>query len=154
MIRFIRNMMLLFVLSGMTGFSPQILAEDKTAPLPPPSSSTASESNPLVVEMKALDTAFRDIISAVALGNGKKVQQIVAATRGAEARIQQAPRDGTMKLPKNAGRVKDFLDRNHNFFDKLDALERAARHNNQREMQRITTLLLNACVQCHQTFKK
>jgi cytochrome c556 len=57
-------------------------------------------------------------------------------------------------LPKNSARTKDFIEMNRKFYDKLEALDRAARHNNQREMQRITTLLLNACVQCHQTFRK
>jgi cytochrome c556 len=110
--------------------------------------------NPLRDGMIALDSGYRDVVSAVALGEGEKVQKAARAMHDARGRIAEGLRAGTVVLPKNAQRDKEYLDLDRRFHDKLEALDRAARHNNQREMQRITHMLLIGCVKCHQTFRK
>lgn len=110
--------------------------------------------NPLIEEMLTLDNAFRDIVSAVALGDTAKVQSALQSMTGAMEKTHEGMHTGTVTLPKNASRSKEFIERDKKFHEKLDALDRAARRNNQREMLRITKQLLDGCVQCHQTFRK
>jgi len=114
----------------------------------------ASATNPLVEEMLTLDNAFRDIVSAVALSDTEKVHASLQSMHGAMEKTHEGMHTGTVTLPKNASRSKEFIERDKKFHEKLEALDRAARRNNQREMLRITKQLLDGCVQCHQTFRK
>jgi cytochrome c556 len=110
--------------------------------------------NPLIEEMLTLDNAFRDIISAVALNDTAKVQAALQSMSGAMEKTHAGMHTGTVTLPKNASRSKEFIEKDKRFHEKLEALDRAARRDNQREMLRITKQLLDGCVQCHQTFRK
>jgi cytochrome c556 len=114
----------------------------------------ASTTSPLVEEMKTLDNAFRDIVSAVALSDTAKVHASLQSMHGAMEKTHEGMHTGTVVLPKNASRSKEFMERDKIFHEKLDALDRAARRDNRREMLRITKQLLDGCVQCHQTFGK
>lgn len=114
----------------------------------------ASAANPLVEEMTTLDKAFRDIVSAVALSDTEKVHAALQSMHGAMEKTHEGMHAGTLTLPKNASRSKEFIERDKKFHEKLDALDRAARRDNQREMLRITKQLLDGCVQCHQTYRK
>ncbi len=114
----------------------------------------ASTTNPLVEEMKTLDNAFRDIVSAVALSDTPKVHASLQSLHGTMEKTHEGIHAGTVILPKNALRSKEFIDRDKKFHDKLDALDRAAKRNNLHEVLRITKQLLDGCVQCHQTFRK
>jgi len=60
---------------------------------------------------------------------------------------------GTVTVHKNAARIKEFVDMDKAFHEKLEALSRAAHRNNQKEMLRITKQL-SMGVQCQQTFRK
>jgi cytochrome c556 len=113
-----------------------------------------SATNALVDEMKTLDNAFRDIVSAVALSDTAKVHEALQSMHGAMEKTHEGMRAGTVILPKNATRSKEFIERDKKFHEKLDALDRAVRRNNPREMLRITKQLLDGCVLCHQTFRK
>jgi cytochrome c556 len=119
-----------------------------------PESAQPSARNPLIEEMVTLDSAFRDIVSAVALGETEKVHAALESMHGAMEKTHEGLHAGTVTLPKNASRSKEFIERDTKFHEKLDALDRASRRNNQREMLRITKQLLDGCVQCHQTFRK
>ena len=114
----------------------------------------APATNPLVEEMNTLDNAFRDIVSAVALSDTAKVHASLQAMQGTMEKTHEGMHTGTVVLPKNASHIKEFIERDNKFHEKLDALDRAARRNNLREMLRITKQLLDGCVQCHQTFRK
>jgi len=103
--------------------------------------------------MQTLDHAFRDIISAVALSDTAKVHASLQPILGAMEKTREGMHSGAVVLPKNASRIKEFLEKDNKFHEKLDALDRAARRNNLREMLRITKQLLDGCVQCHQTFR-
>ena len=142
-----------FTLLLLAGFPPQVcFAHDEhqhTAHEPAPPSAS-----PLIEEMVALDSAFRNIVSAVALGETDKVHAALETMNGAMEKTHEGMHAGTVTLPKNASRSKEFMERDGKFHEKLDALDRAARRNNQREMLRITKQLLDGCVQCHQTFRK
>jgi cytochrome c556 len=141
-----------FALLLFAGFSPQLCcAHDENEVQ---GSGRPSATNPLIEEMMTLDNAFRDIVSAVALNDTTKVQAALQSMTGAMEKTHEGMQAGTVILPKNVSRSREFLERDKKFHEKLDALDRAARRNNQREMLRITKQLLEACVQCHRTFRK
>lgn len=130
------------IVSGHQGHSLQSLG-----------STTNSAQDPLIEEMTALDSAFRDIVSAIALGNNEQVRKALESMHGAMEKTHVGIHAGTVTLRKNASRIKEFIERDQAFHEKLEALDRAARHENEREMLRITKQLLDGCVQCHQRFR-
>ncbi len=116
--------------------------------------SAPPKQNILVEEMITHDIAFGKIVSAVALGDSDKVHKAILSMHGTMDKTLEGVRTKKVILPKNPARIPEFIDMDLKFRAKLEALDRAARHNNQREMQRITNMLLAACVKCHQTFRK
>jgi cytochrome c556 len=108
---------------------------------------------PLLEEMMALDRAYRDIVSAVALGNTDAVHKALETMDGAMEKTHEGLHSGTVTLRKNADRITEFKTMDIAFHAKLEALNRAAHHNNQKEMLRITKQLLEGCVQCHTRFR-
>jgi cytochrome c556 len=154
--RILRKTVYFFTLLLIAGFPPEISSAHNEQPhhvhgstQPAPAST-----NPLIEEMTALDAAFRDIVSAVALGDTERVHGAIESLHGTMEKTHEGMHAGTVTLPKNAARTKEFAERDAKFHEKLDALDRATRRKNQREMLRITKQLLDGCVQCHQTFKK
>lgn len=119
----------------------------------PPSPAKAAP-NPLIEEMLTLDSVFRDIVSAVALADSQKVQAALAHMHGAMEKTHEGIQEGTVTLPKNTARINEFVARDRKFHEMLEALERAAGHDHQKELLRITKQLLDQCVQCHSLFRK
>lgn len=119
-----------------------------------PSPPTTEAPNPLVEEMLTLDSVFRNIVSAVALTDAAQVQKAMAPLRGAMEKTHEGIHAGKVTLPKNTARIGEFVERDRKFHEMLEALDRAAGHNHQQEMLRITKQLLDGCVQCHRTFRK
>lgn len=143
-----------FTLLLLAGFPPKTSSAHDERQLPVHGSAQPSAASPLLEEMTALDAAFREIVSAVALNDTEKVHGAIESLHGAMEKTHEGMHAGTVTLPKNAARSKEFIERDEKFHEKLDALDRATRRNNQREMLRITKQLLDGCVQCHQTFRK
>jgi hypothetical protein len=121
---------------------------------PPKAPEHQSGPNPLVEEMVTLDAAYRDVVSAVALGNSAGVHRALEAMHGTMEKTHEGVRAGTVTIPRNASRIKDFVKMDKAFHEKLEAHDRAALRSNQKEMLRTTKLLLDGCVQCHQMFRK
>lgn len=109
--------------------------------------------NPLIDEMVKLDAAFRDVVSGVSLGDGARVHQALEAMHGTMEKTHEGMRHGTVKVPKNPARVKEFVDLDKKFHAKLEALSEVAQKNDQRAMLKLTQELLDNCVQCHRTFR-
>jgi len=109
--------------------------------------------NPLIEEMMVRDHAFRDIVSAVSLGDADAVRKALEPMHGTMEKTHAGVREGRVALRKNAGRIKEFKTMDFAFHAKLEALGRAAHHKNQKEMLRITKQLLEGCVQCHSKFR-
>ena len=119
-----------------------------------PSPPNTAAPNPLIEEMLTLDSVFRNIVSAVALADAEKVQKALEPLHGAMEKTHEGIHAGTVTIPKNAARIGEFAERDRKFHEMLEGLDRAAGHNHQQEMLRITKLLLDGCVQCHRTFRK
>ena len=109
--------------------------------------------NPLVEEMVKLDAVFHEVVSGVSLGDGARVHQALEAMHGTMEKTHEGMHHGTVKVPKNSGRVKEFVDLDKKFHAKLDTLATAAHKNDQKAMLKLTKELLDGCVQCHRTFR-
>jgi cytochrome c556 len=109
--------------------------------------------NPLVEEMEKLDAVFREVVSGVSLGDGARVHQALEAMHGTMEKTHEGLHHGTVKVPKNAARVMEFVDLDKKFHAKLEALSMAAHKNDQKAMLKLTKELLDGCVQCHLTFR-
>jgi cytochrome c556 len=136
------------------GFPSLVCAGHDNNAVPSLSPPTTAVTNPLIEEMLTLDSVFRAIVSAVALADAEKVQKAMAPMHGTMEKTHEGIRAGMVTLPKNAARIGEFVERDRKFHEMLEALDRAAGHNHQQEMLRITKQLLDGCVQCHRTFRK
>jgi len=113
-----------------------------------------SAANPLIEEMVILDGVFREVVSAVSLGDGEKVHEALHHMHGTMEKTHEGVHAGAVKIPKNAHRVDEFVKLDKEFHGNLEALAHAAHENNQKEMLSLTKKLLEGCVNCHQTFRK
>lgn len=136
----------LLMLPAVVGGQEHHVHDAATAPASP-------GDNPLIEEMVKLDAVFREVVSGVALGDGARVHQALEAMRGAMEKTHEGVHHGTVKIPKNSGRVKEFVELDKKFHAKLDTLATAAHKNDQQAMLKLTKELLDGCVQCHRTFR-
>ena len=110
--------------------------------------------NPLISEMLILDHAFQQVVSAVALGDGAKVSKALDAMHGTMEKTHEGMHEGTVRIPKNAHREKEFVEMDKKFHLNLERLADAGRSNNQAKMLSLTKVLLEGCVNCHREFRK
>lgn len=112
-----------------------------------------SSPNALVEEMRALDGVFREIVSAVALGDGHKVHQALETMHGKMEKTQEALHTGHVKLRKNASKAAEFERMDKEFHANLEKLAGAAHKNDGPNMTLLTKKLLDGCVSCHKQFR-
>ena len=91
-----------------------------------------SGANPLIEEMLTLDRAYRDIVSAVALGDTDAVHKALETMHGTMEKTHEGIHAGTVTLHKNADHITEFKTMDIAFHAKLEALSRAAHHKNQK----------------------
>ncbi len=132
----------IILLSGLTAFL-------VTSPL------AGEERNPLKEEMAGLDLAFKEMIDAVVLGDLSLVPPAVEKAREARGKRDEVIRAGyPLRLPKNPNREDEF-----NFFDRkfqadLVEMARAAETGQKRAIRNHVHKLLDACLGCHERFRK
>lgn len=110
--------------------------------------------NPLIEEMVALDAVFRDVVSAVAVGDGHRVHEALEKMHGTMEKTHEGVHHGTVTLKKNAHRMNDFVAQDKAFHGKLEDLARAAHKNDGNAMLTLTKDLLDRCVRCHRDFRQ
>ncbi len=110
--------------------------------------------NPLLEEMALLDNAFREVVSAVSLGEGERVHKALETLHGTMEKTHAGVHSGAVRIPVNADRTAEFDRRDTEFHGDLEALAQAAQAGNQKVMLSLTKKLLDGCVNCHQTFRK
>ncbi len=118
------------------------------------SSAPFPAANPLIEEMITLDRVFRDVVSDVVLGDGTAVRKALESMHGAMEKTHEGIHAGSVALPKNKGRMSEFVRMDKQFHEKLEALANAGRRNDQKEMLSLTRQLLDRCVQCCRIFRK
>lgn len=131
-------------------------ADTSTLAPPAPEKDAAHDwtRNPLVEEMRLLDSSFKEIISAVVVGSGARVHKAIEALHGSMEKTQEAIRSGEVKIPKNPGRVKEFVALDREFHSNLEKLAHSAEAENRPKMLLHTKKLMDGCIRCHNTFKK
>lgn len=110
--------------------------------------------NPLIEEMVQLDEVFRSVFSGVALGDGERVHAAIESMHGAMEKTHEGVKAGKVTIPKNSGKVKEFVKMDKDFHARLETLAHAAHKNDQKKMLALTKQLLDGCVSCHQMFRK
>lgn len=110
--------------------------------------------NPLIEEMRQLDSSFKEIVSAVIIGDGGRVHKAIEAMHGRMERTQEAVLSGEVKVPKNPGRVKEFIALDKEFHSNLERLAHSAEAGSRPKMLLYTKKLIDGCVRCHAIFKK
>jgi hypothetical protein len=123
-------------------------------PMHGPSAGHQHDGNPLVEEMVALDGVFRDVVSAVAVGDGHRVHDALEKMHGTMEKTHEGVHHGTVTLKKNADRMKDFVAQDKAFHGKLEDLAKAAHRNDGNAMLKLTKDLLDRCVKCHRDFRQ
>ena len=106
-------------------------------------------------EMLALDPAFKKIIDAVVLGNMKIIKPALADLHEAREEVEKAVKAGQkITLQKNPDQIKEFIELDDKFHEEFEVLEKAAEAGNKKVVKDQTHKLLDACVVCHERFKK
>jgi hypothetical protein len=113
------------------------------------------ERNPVREEMAGLDLAFREIIDAVVLGDMSLIPPALAKAQEARDQRNETVRAGVpISLPKNANRMDDFSLFDRKFQIDLLELGRAAETGQKRAVRNQAHKLLDACVGCHEKFRR
>jgi len=116
-------------------------------------SSTGGSGNPLIEEMQLLDSVFREVVSAVSLGDGERVYRAIHSMHGTMEKTHEGVRHGTVKLTRNADKLETFVKMDKEFHEKLDKLAAAAKKSDQQVMLTLSKRLLDGCVKCHGMFR-
>jgi len=113
-----------------------------------------TDSNPLIGEMLILDKTFREVVSAVALGEGGRVHKALESMHGTMEKTHEGVNSGTVTLPKNPRNVEEFVRLDSEFHANLERLDSAALRDAPAKMLLLTKKLLDSCVGCHKNFRK
>ena len=106
-------------------------------------------------EMLVLDPAFKKVIDAVVLGNMKLIKPVLHELHEAREEVEKAVKGGQkITLQKNQDRLKEFIELDDKFHEEFEKLEKAVEADNKKVVLDQTHKLLDACVFCHERFKK
>lgn len=109
--------------------------------------------NPLIEEMIKLDAVFREVVSGVAMGDSRRVQEALEQMHGSMEKTHEGVDRGTVVLRKNPSRLEEFVEQDKQFHATLEDLAHAARKNDAAAMLSLTSDLLDRCVRCHRDFR-
>jgi cytochrome c556 len=106
-------------------------------------------------EMLVLDPAFKKIVDAVVLGDMRIINPALGEVHEAREEVEKAVKAGQkIILQKNPDQVKEFIELDDKFHEDFEILEKAAEAGNKKVVKDQTHKLLDACVVCHERFKK
>ncbi len=117
------------------------------------SSAKGASANPLIEEMQILDNVFREVVSAVSLGDGRRVEHALHSMHGTMEKTHEGVQHGTVKITKNADKLETFVKMDKDFHGELEKLAAAAKKNDQKAMLTLSKGLLDGCVKCHGMFR-
>ena len=111
--------------------------------------------NVLRREMLALEEAFEIIIDAVIFENMELIKPQIPPFHEARKKFEEAISAGQkIELPKNKDKLKEFIKLDNKFQKKLEALEEAAEKVQKEVVKDQIHKLFDACVVCHERFRK
>ncbi len=113
------------------------------------------ERNPVREEMAGLDLAFKGIIDAMVLGDMNLIPPALGKAQEAREKRDDALKSGfPIRLPKNPNRMAEFSFLDQKFQIDLLELGRAAETGQKRAVRNQAHKLLDACVGCHEKFRR
>ncbi len=111
--------------------------------------------NLLKQEMVALEQAFEAIIDAVIFDNMKLIKPTIPPLYEAREKVEKAINAGEkIILPKNQDKFKEFIRLDDRFHKDFETLVKAAEKSHKKVVKDQTHKLLDACVVCHESFRK
>lgn len=105
-------------------------------------------------EMRSLDAAFKNLVGSVALGDPGPIEGYFVDLRGKREKTEEALAKGTVRLPKNPGKMKLFAEMDEKFHAGLEKLIEASKKGDMKNVREQTHRLLDSCVVCHDKFRK
>jgi len=110
---------------------------------------------PLRQEMLALEEVFEVIIDAVIFENMELIKPQIPPFHEARKKFEEAMSAGQkIELPKNQDKLKEFIKLDNKFQKKFEALEEAAEKVQKEVVKDHIHKLFDACVVCHERFRK
>ena len=129
---------------GMVGISSPILAaKDIVYP----------DDNAVRAEMRLLDKAFKNAIDGLLLNRPEIIEQPFHEVHKAKMNTEKAIKKGNIKLPKNSNKLKEFVELDEAFHEKLVGLLKASRKKDMNAVKTSIDEILDGCVQCHNKFR-
>lgn len=113
----------------------------------------AASESPVKVEMRLLDSAFKNLITSLVLNNPGGIAAPFHEVHKAKMNTEKALEKGEIKLPKNGDRIKEFVEMDGKFHMELEGLLNASGKGDMKKVQDSTHKLLDSCVQCHKKFR-
>jgi cytochrome c556 len=111
--------------------------------------------NVLRREMLALEEAFETIIDAVIFDNMQLIEPFMPPFHIAREKFDEAMSTGQkIELPKNQDRFEEFVKLDNKFRRKFEVLEKAAEAGKKKVVKDQIHELFDACVVCHERFRK
>ena len=111
--------------------------------------------NPLRQEMLALEEAFETIIDAVIFDNMELIKPQIPPFHESRKKLQEVINTGRkIELPKNKKKFKEFVKLDDKFQKDFGILEEAAEKGQKEVVRDETHKLFDACVVCHEKFRK
>lgn len=106
-------------------------------------------------EMVALDSALKVTIDAIVLNEPGRIAPAFDEVNKIREQVEHAVKGGQrITLPKNQKRFREFVKLDNKFHHDLEILLKAAKKNKMVIVRRQTHRLLDACVRCHNVFRK
>lgn len=111
--------------------------------------------NLLEEETLALEPAFEAIIDAVIFDNMGLIKPTILPLHKAREKVEQGIKAGEkIILPKNQDKFKEFVKLDDKFHREFETLEKAAGAGKKKVVKDQTHKLFDACVVCHERFRK
>lgn len=143
--RFIAPLLAAAVVTATAGVAISAAA-DKPAPKEPPP-------NAVQVEMRMLEAALRDSVTAIAAGDVRKLPKRLHAVHIAAGDTEAALKSGKYKPPKGADNTEAFLALDADFHREMIQMVKAAKKNDVAKTATHFGGLMNRCYGCHQQFR-
>lgn len=119
------------------------------APLPSPSASGNAVQN----EMRILNEAVRDSVTAIAYNRLDAIEPAIHKVHAARELTEKALESGTYKLPKNADQIEAFKAQDEAFHGELVKFLKAAKANDLVATTTQLGVVLDRCTSCHTKYR-
>ncbi len=104
-------------------------------------------------EMRLLDEAMRDSVTAIAFGRLDEIPASLRRVHAARERTDEALENGRYRLPKNVERLETFRALDEAFHDQLEKLVVTARTGDAEATATQFGVVIGKCNSCHVQFR-